>query len=121
MKKNRFDTRSFTEIVNMLVLEHLSPGDKCEMHVQYNKSGKPNVTLVFHGRKGRVQEEVTDFLPDKPHSLPKDSITGQPLKYEPSVGFATWQDAIGARTGYSGWVKTICNSKNVYFDLVVKE
>lgn len=100
MKKSRFDNRSCTEIVGLLVSERTSQGDLVIMTVKYNGDDKPDVVLDFQTtdpdkKRSKTTENITDWLEDKPYYQILDDVTGKPIT--------------GARKGSNSWPEYVDN------------
>lgn len=85
--KNRFDTRSWVEIVEELKTERTLPGDSVKLLITYNGTSKPQVCLEFmttdpEKKKYDSLEDITDWLPDKPYYDVLDDTTGKPMEGE---------------------------------------
>lgn len=104
MKKNRFDQRTWAEIVGNLVTERTSQGDSIKMLIKYNGSEKPSVWLQFAtydpDKKGLANiEEITDWL-DSSYSYDLiDDSTGKPAVGEYRRGYSSWQEYIDILLG----------------------
>ncbi len=96
MRKGKFDTRTWHEIVGDLIIERTSQGDTIELIIKYNGTSKPNVTLKFHSmdpdkQSYNKEEEISDWLPSVPYYDLIDDTTGKPLEGELRRGFSDWR------------------------------
>lgn len=68
MKKSRFDLRTVYEVVEDFILSNTDPGDAVTVRVQERAGKKPRFWLDLEtDKKGRISEEVTDWLPEVPN------------------------------------------------------
>jgi hypothetical protein len=99
MKRNRFDNRSWEEIVGDLVSERTTPGDAITLNIKFNGTSRPTVTLkfaTFDLDKAQLSnsEEISDWLPEKPYYMLIDDTTGKPLDGEFQRGFPDWRSYV---------------------------
>lgn len=104
MTKNRFDNRTWVEIVGDLVSARTSQGDSIKLVVKYNGSKKPNVWLEFSTYDSEKKylpniEEITDWVDATPYYEIMDDSTGKPIPGDTRRGSSSWDEYINVRFG----------------------
>lgn len=105
MKKNKTDVRSLLDVVAELVSERTSYGDQIDLTVTMRGQNRPNILLTFRttsetmAQYNNTEEDLSDWVDDKPYYIPIDDVTGQEIAGEYRRGFDTWEEYIDKDLG----------------------